>query len=106
MNLGYDKKYKDVILSENDMLQCFKPVVQAIIELVGTQVAAVKKRGEPEVKTVVLVGGEADRAAGLGPDHDKGVRHRRRTELLLRQHQKPPRQRVQADGQDLTDFLS
>lgn len=54
---GYDKKYKDVILSENDMLQCFKPVVQGIIELVGTQVAAVKRRGEPEVKTVVLVGG-------------------------------------------------
>ncbi|EXJ65390.1 hypothetical protein A1O7_01731 [Cladophialophora yegresii CBS 114405] len=54
---GYDKKYKDVILTEADMLQCFEPVVQGIIDLINDQVQSVKKRDEPEVKTVVLVGG-------------------------------------------------
>lgn len=54
---GYDRKYKDVILTERDMLECFNPVVQAITDLVRDQVENVNKRKEPRVKTVVLVGG-------------------------------------------------
>lgn len=54
---GYDKKYKDVTLTEEDMLECFDPVVKAIIDLVSDQVENVKKRKEPAVQTVILVGG-------------------------------------------------
>lgn len=54
---GYDENYNEVILSKQDLLDCFSPVVDSIVNLVSDQVENVRKRGEPEVKTVVLVGG-------------------------------------------------
>lgn len=55
--VGYDKKYSEIILSEQDMLDCFDPVVKKITSLVEAQLDAVKQYGRQEVTTVVLVGG-------------------------------------------------
>lgn len=55
--VGYDKKYNDILLSEQDMLDCFKPVVDSIISLINTQIESVQNAGQSKVSTVVLVGG-------------------------------------------------
>ena len=55
--IGYDNNYGDILLTEQDMLECFKPVVESIIGLIDDQIIAVKKAAQPEVSTVVLVGG-------------------------------------------------
>ena len=55
--VGYDKKYDELILSERDMLDCFEPVVDKIIGLIEAQLKAISQAGQPDVKTVVLVGG-------------------------------------------------
>lgn len=54
---GYDQNYNEVILSEADIRGCFDPVIEMIMNLVQKQVDAVSEADEPEVQTVILVGG-------------------------------------------------
>ncbi|ORY17909.1 hsp70-like protein [Clohesyomyces aquaticus] len=54
---GYDKRYHDITLTHQDMKDLFDPVVEKILELVSNQVAAVSRRGNPRVDTLILVGG-------------------------------------------------
>lgn len=54
---GYDKKYSQIHLTHDDLKQCFEPVVNMIIDLVSSQVPAVKKNGIATIETIVLVGG-------------------------------------------------
>jgi tRNA A37 threonylcarbamoyltransferase TsaD len=54
---GYDSRYSDILLSHDDMKNCFDPVVESIIDLINDQVNAVKMKGKPAVETIILVGG-------------------------------------------------
>ncbi|OCL13732.1 hsp70-like protein [Glonium stellatum] len=55
--IGYDKTYGEILLSHEDMKYCFDPVIDLIIDLVNSQVNAVRKQGIPPIETIVLVGG-------------------------------------------------
>jgi hypothetical protein len=54
---GYDKGYAEVVLSPQDMRTCFDPVVEKVMELIDAQITAVRRGGNPVVKTIILVGG-------------------------------------------------
>ena len=54
---GYDKRYAEVVLSQQDMKACFDPVLEKIMGLVDGQIAAVRKAGKAGIKTIILVGG-------------------------------------------------
>lgn len=54
---GYDKRWSEVFLTHDDMKRCFDPVVDKVLELVESQVTAVRREGKPLVETIILVGG-------------------------------------------------
>lgn len=53
----YDRRFSAVLLSQEDMKALFDPVVDIILRLVRDQVEQVKRRKEPAIETIVLVGG-------------------------------------------------
>ncbi|ORY17048.1 hypothetical protein BCR34DRAFT_597140 [Clohesyomyces aquaticus] len=55
-SINYDREYHTVILTTENMLGLFQPVVVEILRLIGTQVAAVEKRGS-NIEEIFLVGG-------------------------------------------------
>jgi hypothetical protein len=54
---GYNKTYSQILITHEELMACFEPVMNTILNLVNSQVASVKKGGNPAIGTIALVGG-------------------------------------------------